>query len=114
METDTHAIALVKDLKQRMGREFGRASMSEIPRPDVPNSIVRPSFERVQRLDGGAVASERRVVGRTDELALNIVEDKVHVHDLPATMLYCLGMDHKCLTFRHQGRDYPLTEVGGE
>ena len=53
------------------------------------------------------------VVGKTDELGLTIVEDKVHVHDLQATALHCLGFDHERLTFRHTGRDYRLTDLGG-
>ncbi len=124
LETDTPATALVKDLKQRgmlddtlvvWGGEFGRTSMSEIRRPDDPNSIGRdhhPNGYSIWMAGGGIKGGQ--VVGRTDELALNIVEDKVHVHDLQATMLHCLGMEHKRLTFRHQGRDYRLTDVGGE
>jgi hypothetical protein len=45
---------------------------------------------------------------------MNIVEDKVHVHDLQATILRCLGMDHTRLTYRHMGRDFRLTDVGGQ
>jgi hypothetical protein len=53
------------------------------------------------------------VVGRTDELGLSIVEDKVHIHDLQATIMHALGFDHTRLTFRHMGRDYRLTDLGG-
>jgi hypothetical protein len=53
------------------------------------------------------------VIGRTDDLGMKVVEDRVHVHDLHATMLHCLGVDHKRLTFRHQGRDFRLTDVAG-
>jgi hypothetical protein len=52
--------------------------------------------------------------GETDELGFSIVEGKVHVHDLQATILHLLGFDHKRLTFRFQGRDYRLTDVHGE
>ena len=47
-------------------------------------------------------------------LGINGVEDKVHIHDLHATMLHCLGMDHKKLTYRHMGRDFRLTDVSGQ
>ena len=49
-----------------------------------------------------------------DDIGFNIVEDKVHVHDLQATILHCLGFDHTRLTYRHQGRDFRLTDVAGE
>ena len=51
--------------------------------------------------------------GRSDEYGYNVVENPVHVHDLPATMLRLLGLDHKRLTHHHQGRDFRLTEVHG-
>jgi hypothetical protein len=52
-------------------------------------------------------------VGKTDEFSYNIVEDPIHVHDLQATILHCLGVDHRRLTYRFQGRDYRLTDVAG-
>jgi hypothetical protein len=52
--------------------------------------------------------------GVTDEFSYNIAEDPVHVHDLHATILHCLGIDHKRLTFKFQGRHYRLTDVHGE
>ena len=52
--------------------------------------------------------------GKTDELGFNAAEDRVHVHDLHATILHLLGIDHKKLTFRFQGRDFRLTDVHGE
>ena len=52
--------------------------------------------------------------GETDELGFSIVKDKVHVHDLQATILHQLGFDHTRLTYRFQGRDYRLTDVHGE
>ena len=51
--------------------------------------------------------------GATDELGYNAVENVFHINDLHATMLHCLGIDHKRLTFRFQGRDYRLTDVSG-
>ena len=53
-------------------------------------------------------------IGETDEFGLHVTNDKVHVHDLHATLLHCLGFDHEKLTFRFQGRDYRLTDVHGE
>ena len=52
--------------------------------------------------------------GVTDDYSYNIVEDKVHIHDLQATMMHLLGIDHERLTYRHQGRRYRLTDVHGE
>jgi hypothetical protein len=52
--------------------------------------------------------------GETDELGFSIAKDKVHVHDLQATILHQLGFDHTRLTYRFQGRDYRLTDVHGE
>ena len=62
---------------------------------------------------GGGIRGGQ-VVGKTDELGLNVVEDRVHVHDLQATILHCLGFDHTALTYHHMGRDFRLTDVGGE
>ena len=63
-------------------------------------------------LAGGGVKGGQSI-GATDELGYNSVEDVVHVHDLQATLLHLLGLDHLKLTFRFQGRDYRLTDVGG-
>lgn len=54
-----------------------------------------------------------RVFDRTDNIGLKPVEGEVHVHDLQATLLHCLGIDHEKLTCPHQGRDFRLTDVGG-
>lgn len=122
--TDQPAAALIKDLKQRgmlddtlvvWAGEFGRTPMSEIRRPDDPNSIGRdhhPNGYSIWMAGGGIKGGQ--VIGKTDELALEIVEDKIHVHDLQATILHCLGLDHKRLTYRHLGRDFRLTDVSGE
>jgi hypothetical protein len=53
------------------------------------------------------------VYGETDDFGYNIVRDPVHVHDLHATLLQAMGVDHKRLTFRHEGRDYRLTDIAG-
>jgi hypothetical protein len=53
-------------------------------------------------------------LGATDEFGWNVVEDRVHVHDLQATILHCLGLDHTKLTYKFQGRNFRLTDVAGE
>ena len=62
---------------------------------------------------GGRRDQARRDVGETDDYGYNIVKDPVHVHDLQATILRCLGIDHLRLTYKFQGRDFRLTDVGG-
>ncbi len=64
-------------------------------------------------LAGGGV-KPGQVVGKTDDIGFNVVEDKMHVHDLQATILHGLGLDHTRLTYRHQGRDFRLTDIGGQ
>ncbi|MCS7026033.1 MAG: DUF1501 domain-containing protein [Bryobacteraceae bacterium] len=122
--TDQPAAALLKDLKQRgllqetlviWGGEFGRTPLSEIRRPDDPDSIGRdhhPNGYSMWMAGGGIKAGF--TIGKTDELALQVVEDRIHVHDLQATILHCLGMDHTKLTYRHMGRDFRLTDIHGE
>ncbi|MCZ2146568.1 MAG: DUF1501 domain-containing protein [Bryobacterales bacterium] len=122
--TDQPSAALIKDLKQRglldetlvvWGGEFGRTSMSEMRRPDDPDSIGRdhhPNGYAMWMAGGGIKGGQ--VIGQTDELALSVVRDKVHVHDLQATILHCLGMEHTKLTYRHLGRDFRLTDLGGQ
>jgi hypothetical protein len=63
-------------------------------------------------LAGGGIRGGQ-VIGKTDDLGFNILEDKVHVHDLQATLLHCLGLDHTRLTYRYMGRDFRLTDVAG-
>lgn len=122
-QTDQPTAALLKDLKQRgmldetlvvWGGEFGRTPMSEIRRPDEADNAGRdhhPNGYSIWMAGGGVKPGQ--VIGQTDELALNIVEDKIDVHDLQATLLHLLGMDHLKLTFRHMGRDFRLTDVHG-
>jgi hypothetical protein len=122
--TDQPTVALLKDLKQRgllektlvvWGGEFGRTPLIENRKPNQSDSQGRDHHRLAfsMWLAGGGVKGGQ-VVGQTDELGLSVVEDKIHVHDLQATILQCLGLDHKRLTFRHQGRDFRLTDVGGE
>ena len=61
---------------------------------------------------GGGIKGGQ-VVGKTDDFGLNIVEDKIHVHDLHATVMHSVGFNHEKLTFRHQGRDFRLTDIAG-
>jgi len=122
--TDQPAAALVKDLKQRglldttlvvWAGEFGRTPMSELRRPEDAGNAGRDHHPEGYSLwmAGGGV-KPGIVYGKTDELGLKIAEDPVHVHDLQATILHLLGFDHTRLTYRHMGRDFRLTDVGGE
>ncbi|PYV09589.1 MAG: sulfatase [Acidobacteria bacterium] len=121
--TDQPTAALLKDLKQRgllettlvvWGGEFGRTPMvekSKIGDGDTRGRDHHPFAFSLWMAGGGIKGGQ--VFGKTDDLGLNVVQDKVHVHDLHATILYCLGLDHQRLTYRHQGRDFRLTDVAG-
>jgi hypothetical protein len=120
---DKPTAALIKDLKQRglldetlvvWGGEFGRTPMCEIRNPRDANNAGRDHHPLAYSLflAGGGIKGGQ-VIGKTDDLCMNIVEDKVHVHDLQATILHCLGLDHTRLTFHHMGRDFRLTDVEG-
>jgi uncharacterized protein (DUF1501 family) len=115
--TDQACAALVKDLKQRgllddtlviWGGEFGRTPMVQggsDGRDHHPNAFS-------MWLAGGGI-KPGTTVGASDELGFQAVEEKVHVHDLHATILHLLGFDHTKLTYRFQGRDFRLTDVSG-
>jgi hypothetical protein len=117
-KTDQASAALVKDLKRRgllddtlviWGGEFGRTPMVQggnDGRDHHPNAFT-------MWLAGGGI-KPGLVLGKTDDFGFNAVEDKVHVHDLHATILHLLGFDHTKLTHRFQGRDFRLTDVKGE
>jgi hypothetical protein len=118
-EVDRPCAALVRDLKQRglldttlviWGGEFGRTPMGE-PRETTGRDHHIDAY--TMWLAGGGVRPGISI-GRTDEIGYNVVEERVHVHDLQATVLHLLGLDHRRLTFRFQGRDYRLTDVHGE
>ena len=117
-DTDQASAALVKDLKQRglledtlvlWGGEFGRTPMvqggTDDGRDHHPNAFT-------MWMAGGGI-QPGITIGRSDQLGFNVVEDKVHVHDLHATILHLLGFDHTKLTYRFQGRDFRLTDVAG-
>ena len=118
-DVDQGQAALVKDLKSRglledtlvvWGGEFGRTPMGENRDTTGRNHHI-DAF--TMWLAGGGV-KRGAIIGQTDELGFNPVVDRVHVHDLHATILHLLGLDHKQLTFRFQGRDFRLTDVHGE
>jgi uncharacterized protein (DUF1501 family) len=120
-ETDQPAAALLTDLKQRgmldetlvvWGGEFGRTNYSQgkLTATDYGRDHHPRCFS--MWLAGGGVQGGT-LVGETCPFGYNIVANGVHVHDLHATMLHLLGIDHERLTFRFQGRDYRLTDVHG-
>ncbi|HLJ12497.1 MAG TPA: DUF1501 domain-containing protein [Planctomycetaceae bacterium] len=117
-EIDQPSAALVKDLKARglldstlvvWGGEFGRTPQGE-PRDMLGRDHHIEGYS--MWLAGGGIKAGQ-TIGQTDELGYYAVDDKVHVHDLQATILHLLGIDHLKLTFRFQGRDYRLTDVAG-
>ncbi len=117
-EIDQPAVALLKDLKQRglledtlviWGGEFGRTPMGE-PRDMIGRDHHIDSF--TMWLAGGGI-KPGVTIGATDELGYNVAQDRVHVHDLQATILHLMGLNHLKLTFRFQGRDFRLTDVAG-
>ncbi|MCL6504185.1 MAG: DUF1501 domain-containing protein, partial [Pirellulales bacterium] len=117
-EVDQPTAALIRDLKQRgllnetlviWGGEFGRTPMGE-PRDFLGRDHHIDGYTMF--LAGGGIKAGI-TLGATDELGFYAVEDRVHVHDLQATILHLLGLDHLRLTFRFQGRDFRLTDVGG-
>ncbi len=120
--TDQPIAALLQDLKQRglldstlvvWGGEFGRTPLSQAGRPDqAPGRDHHPDCFSMWLAGGGIRGGQ--TIGKTDELGLNVVEDKIHIHDLQATILKCLGFDHTQLTYHHMGRDFRLTDVGGK
>ncbi|MCC6420860.1 MAG: DUF1501 domain-containing protein [Gemmataceae bacterium] len=118
-EVDRGCAALVRDLKERglldetlvvWGGEFGRTPMGE-NRQTVGRNHHIDAY--TMWLAGGGIKGGV-TVGQTDELGFSPVADRVHVHDLQATILHLLGLDHLRLTVRFQGRDFRLTDVGGE
>lgn len=121
-DVDQACAALIRDLKQRgllddtlvvWGGEFGRTIYSQ-------GKLEADNYGRDHHgrcftmwLAGGGV-KPGITWGETDDFSYSVARDGVHVHDLNATLLHCLGINHERLTFRHQGRDYRLTDVHGE
>lgn len=115
-QSDQPVAALLKDLKARglldstlviWGGEFGRMPMSE-----GSNGRDHNPHGFTMWLAGGGVKGGQ-AIGATDEVGLRAVEDRMHAHDLHATILHLLGLDHTRLTFRHNGRNERLTDVAG-
>jgi hypothetical protein len=120
-DIDQPAAGLISDLKQRglldetlviWGGEFGRTVYGQ---GGLQNDYGRDHHGRCfsMWLAGGGI-QPGVVHGETDDYGYNIVKDGVHIHDLHATLLHCLGIDHERLTFRFQGRDFRLTDVHGK
>jgi len=119
---DQPCAALIQDLKQRgmlddtlvvWGGEFGRTVYSQ-------GTLTKENYGRDHHprnftmwLAGGGI-KEGQVFGQTDDFSYNITENPVHVHDLNATILHLLGINHERLTYRFQGRDFRLTDVHGQ
>ena len=121
-DTDQASAALILDLKQRgllddtlivWGGEFGRTVYCQGKL--TPEDYGRDHHPRCFSLwlAGGGIRGGMSY-GETDEFSYNITENPVHVHDLHATILHCLGLDHTQLTFKFQGRHYRLTDISGE
>jgi len=120
-DTDQATAALITDLKQRgllddtlivWGGEFGRTIYSQ-------GALTETNYGRDHHprcftmLMAGAGVKKGTTYGATDDYCYNIVENPVHVHDLNATIMHLLGVDHERLTFRYQGRDFRLTDIHG-
>ena len=119
---DRASAALVMDLKQRgmledtlviWGGEFGRTPMAQPSKKE--GSEGRDHHIKCFSLwmAGGGIKRGFQY-GSTDEFGYDVATDPVHVHDLHATILRLMGIDHKQLTYRHQGRDFRLTDVHGK
>lgn len=124
-DVDQASAALLKDLKQRglledtlviWGGEFGRTPMGQSQNLHNPTQLMGRDHHinafSIWMAGGGIKGGQ--TYGETDDFGYHVVRDKVHVHDLQATILHLLGLDHTKLTFRHQGREFRLTDVEGE
>ncbi len=119
-EIDRPTAALIRDLKQRglledtlvvWGGEFGRTPMGEVR--DSGKAGRNHHIDAFTLWMAGGCVKPGRTIGDTDELGFSRTGDAMDVHDLHATMLHLLGLDHQKLTFRFQGRDFRLTDVAG-
>ncbi len=120
-DIDQPQAALITDLKQRgmledtliiWGGEFGRTVYGQ---GGLQENYGRDHHGRCYSmwLAGGGIRPGH-VHGQTDDYGYNIVRDPVHVHDINATILHCMGFDHERLTYRYQGRDFRLTDIHGK
>jgi arylsulfatase A-like enzyme len=122
-DTDQASAALVRDLKQRgllddtlvvWGGEFGRTPFIQGDLNDRPRwGRDHHPYAFTMWLAGGGVKAGI-TYGASDDLAMNVAEQPVHVHDFQATLMHLLGIDHQRLTFKFQGRYFRLTDVHGE
>ncbi len=119
-DVDQPQAALIQDLKQRgmledtliiWGGEFGRTVYGQ---GGLQADYGRDHHGRCfsMWMAGGGIKGGT-VYGQTDDYGYNILQNPMHIHDLNATILHCMGMDHERLTFRYQGRDYRLTDIHG-
>src|SRR5262249_33618085 len=119
-EVDRASAALVSDLKQRgllgktlvvWGGEFGRTPLSD----GTPGQAIGRNhhIDAYSTWIAGGGVKAGQTIGETDDIGFSAVEDPVHVHDLHATILHLMGLDHKRLIWRFQGRDFRLTDVSG-
>jgi uncharacterized protein (DUF1501 family) len=121
-DTDQPTAALIKDLKSRglledtliiWGGEFGRTVYSQ-------GALTKDNYGRDHHprcfsvFVAGAGIKGGFTYGSTDDYSYNITESPVHVHDLNATIMHLMGIEHTRLTYRYQGRDFRLTDVHGE
>ena len=121
LDTDQPSAALLKDLKQRgmlddtlviWGGEFGRTIYSQgVLTKQTYGRDHHPRCYALWVAGGGF--KHGLSYGETDDYSYNIIDKPVHVHDLNATLMHCLGVDHTRLTYRYQGRDFRLTDVEG-
>jgi uncharacterized protein (DUF1501 family) len=119
-QIDQGCAALVKDLKQRgllgetlviWGGEFGRTPVAQQQETSAVGRDHHIEAFTVWMAGGGVKPGV--TIGATDELGYYAIEDSVHIHDLQATILHLLGLEHTKLTYRFKGRDFRLTDVGG-
>ena len=120
-DTDQPTAALIQELRQRgllddtlviWGGEFGRTVYSQGKLTE--KDYGRDHHPRCYTIwMAGGLIKPGMVLGETDDFSYNIVRDPVHIHDLNATILHCLGFQHERLTYRYQGRDFRLTDVHG-
>ncbi|QDT61309.1 hypothetical protein SV7mr_38440 [Stieleria bergensis] len=123
-QVDRPIAGLIKDLKQRgmlddtlvvWSAEFGRTPMAQSRSGTGESTKAGRDHHRnaYSLWMAGGGSKPGTVFGKTDELGFSIAENPVHVHDFNATMLHLMGLDHERLTYRHQGRQYRLTDIHG-
>jgi uncharacterized protein (DUF1501 family) len=110
--TDLKARGLLEDTLVVWGGEFGRTPYSQKAAKGAEPGRDHHHTGFSMLLAGGGIKGGL-TYGATDELGLHAVEDRVHIHDLHATILHLMGLDHERLTYRYSGRDFRLTDVHG-